>query len=297
LWQAYGCLNTIVRHEHNINLNHDSRIKLWLKGRHRFHVAKKSSVWNKTQVASIRLIPETSPLILLQKAAVMLGVHGGNRPSEIASQLISDIAVPDGPRGDLVVTISEESKTQAAGQHSFIVPDSEAEDPNTPAQIVRRYLAASNAYNRPAGTRVFRLYDKKTKKFTNRVLGKNTISGIPCVISTYLNLPEPKKYTGATFRRTAATILADEGTSLVGLKNFGRWKSSSSAEGYVAASKKQKTKMARRISNVGPLSPAVSSNATQQLVVPAPSSVAAPSPVVQLPGSDGSKFTITIQYG
>lgn len=50
------------------------------------------------------------------------------------------------------------------------------------------------------------------------------------------NLPNAENYTGHSFRRTSATILAENGGDLLTLKQHGGWKSSTVAEGYIAES-------------------------------------------------------------
>lgn len=88
--------------------------------------------------------------------------------------------------------------------------------------------------------------DRKTNsiKITKAVLGKNTIAKFPQDIATYLNLPDPKGYTGHCYRRTGATILADEGADTLQLKRAGGWKSDTVAQGYVDNSRPQKERTA-----------------------------------------------------
>ncbi len=57
-----------------------------------------------------------------------------------------------------------------------------------------------------------------------------------------------EKYTSHCFRRSGATFLADGGISLENLKRFGRWKSTTCAERYVADSSASKTDLALRVS-------------------------------------------------
>lgn len=51
-------------------------------------------------------------------------------------------------------------------------------------------------------------------KCTNQVIGKNKLSTMPKEIVIFLNLPNPERYTGHSFRRTSATFCADTGTRL-----------------------------------------------------------------------------------
>jgi len=56
-------------------------------------------------------------------------------------------------------------------------------------------------------------------------------------------------FTGHCFRRSAATIVADEGANQLQLKRLGHRKSSSVAEGYVADSKYGQVKVTRMITS------------------------------------------------
>lgn len=44
---------------------------------------------------------------------------------------------------------------------------------------------------------------------------------------------DPKGYSSHSFRRSAATVLVDNGCTIENLKRHGRWTSDSVAEGYV----------------------------------------------------------------
>ena len=68
-----------------------------------------------------------------------------------------------------------------------------------------------------------------------------------------------EKYTSHCFRRSGATFLADGGVSLENLKRFGRWKSTTCAERYVASSAAAKTGLALQISDQQKLSTQASS--------------------------------------
>lgn len=70
-------------------------------------------------------------------------------------------------------------------------------------------------------------------KCISQVVGINNFSRIPVQIAKYLKLPDPESYTGHSFRRSSATLLANSGGDLLQLKKHGGWKSSTVAEGYV----------------------------------------------------------------
>lgn len=84
-------------------------------------------------------------------------------------------------------------------------------------------------------------------KPTRQNMGHNTISGAPAKIANYLKLPNSNQYTGHSFRRTSATILADNGGDILSLKRHGGWKSSTVAEGYVEDSLAEKRRIAKMV--------------------------------------------------
>ena len=63
-------------------------------------------------------------------------------------------------------------------------------------------------------------------------MGKNRLRHILRQIEILLGL-EPNTLSAHVFRRTAATILANSGISLLGLKRAGRWKTLQTAEEYL----------------------------------------------------------------
>lgn len=66
--------------------------------------------------------------------------------------------------------------------------------------------------------------------FVNYQKGKCTTQ--PKLIATYLELNDAEEYTGHSFRRTSATLLANESSDMLQLKRHGGWKSGTVAEGY-----------------------------------------------------------------
>lgn len=81
------------------------------------------------------------------------------------------------------------------------------------------------------------------------------MSEVPKSIATFLDLPDPTNYTGHCFRRTSATLLANAGANLTTLKQHGRWRSSSVAEGYIENLLHTKKKIYDKIVNSENLPP------------------------------------------
>lgn len=84
-------------------------------------------------------------------------------------------------------------------------------------------------------------------KCSKQVIGINTIGSMPTNVAQWLNLPNPKEYTGHSFRRTSATILSNAGADTETLQKHGGWSSSKTAEGYVEQSINNKRKISTKI--------------------------------------------------
>lgn len=96
-------------------------------------------------------------------------------------------------------------------------------------EIVRNYLKL-----RPKNCPTERLFLKYVNgKCYSQPVGKNTFAKIPNDIACFLNLPDPKNFTGHCFRRSSATLLANSGCDILELKRLGGWKSATVAEGYI----------------------------------------------------------------
>jgi integrase len=88
-------------------------------------------------------------------------------------------------------------------------------------------------------------------KCTSQPVGKNTLGKTPRIIAEFLKLPDANKFTGHCFRRSAATMLAENGGDTRSLKQLGGWRSDKVAESYVKNYLQNKIKNAQIISSEG----------------------------------------------
>lgn len=150
--------------------------------------------------------------------------------------------------------------------------------PKTKTKVVRSFIITDQFYGivkkyidlRPSHvtTSSFFLNYQKGKCTIQRI-GKNKFTVIGKQIATYLNLPNPERYTGHCFRRSSATLYVDGGGDITGLKRHGGWKSSLVAEGYIDQSVNNKRITAETISKQ--VNNATASTATAAKVVNADS--------------------------
>lgn len=109
--------------------------------------------------------------------------------------------------------------------------------------IYKRYVAV-----RPKDTDINRFFSNICNgKCTKQVIGINKFGNMPKDVATYLKLPDPQLYTGHSFRRTSATLLAGSGADIATLKRHGGWTSDKIAEGYIEESVTNKKKICKQI--------------------------------------------------
>lgn len=110
-------------------------------------------------------------------------------------------------------------------------------------ELFRRYVAL-----RPKGLGHNKLFvGYRNGKCISQRVGIHTVGGVPKKIAEFLGLANPELYTGHSFRRTSATLLANAGAEFSVLKRHGGWKSSSVAEKYIEDSLEGKNKVAKMI--------------------------------------------------
>lgn len=115
---------------------------------------------------------------------------------------------------------------------------------------IRKYISL-----RPRNVNTSRLFLKYTQNnCTKQPIGINTFGKMPSVIASYLNLPNPSLYTGHSFRRSSATILANSGGDLLTVKKHGGWKSSAVAEGYIDTTLNKKIDVSNKLLRVDAIS-------------------------------------------
>jgi hypothetical protein len=67
-------------------------------------------------------------------------------------------------------------------------------------------------------------------------VGRSVLRKIAQCIAHQLKLPEEERYTGHSFRRSAASIASNAGATLMQLKGLGGWKSDAAAQRYIEKS-------------------------------------------------------------
>lgn len=128
--------------------------------------------------------------------------------------------------------------------------------PDTKTKIPRSFTVTGIFYNRYKKYACLRPTNFLDRRFFlkyqdgrchRQAVGINSFGRMPKIVASYLKLPYADLYTGHSFRRSSATILANAGADLLTLKRHGGWRSSTVAEGYVDDSMHTKMNIANRI--------------------------------------------------
>ena len=73
--------------------------------------------------------------------------------------------------------------------------------------------------------------------FAKTPLGKNMVGKVPSDMATHLHIDEPKKYTFHSYRRSAATAVADAGATSDQMQDFLGWTNAKMTTEYISTSK------------------------------------------------------------
>lgn len=233
-WSRFSMLKLMISNNQNINIGRYSKVIQLLKRKSVGYKPKKSNVFSQEEV--IKFLLDADDLqYLVHKVALTVGLFGGLRREEITLLKASNVK----DRGDCISVVIPSTKTYIS--RVFVISPLKVKEVNF-LDIVRKYIKL-----RPKVPHDRFFLGYKNDKCTKQAIGVNTIGDYPKVIATFLKLTDPRSFTGHTFRRTAATFMADAGLSMLEMKrNFG-WKSDSVAEGYIQDSFKNKQKVANNL--------------------------------------------------
>lgn len=215
LWSVWSMLKKTLSTHDGVDISRFLNLKSLLTNNGKGYKPKKSAIlkWNEVEKF---LRDATDHVYLASKVILVLGVSGALRCDELTNLKMEDVE----DLGNKFIVSVKDTKTHLDRQ--FVVGSKFY-------KTVKQYVDLRPHDNCP--DRFLINYYKG--KCTRQVIGKNKIGEVPKQIASFLELPEPKTYTGHCFRRTAATLLSDSGASLQMVKQLGGWKSDKVALGYV----------------------------------------------------------------
>lgn len=230
LWSYYSMLKSTMAINKDVDISKFHKLTAFLKRKNDGYRPKKAKIFTREE---LELFFTSAPdnKFLLMKVIAILGIAGACRRDELVKMKLDDmqdigsaiiVNVPDTKTGvDRVFTIS--------GNDNYL-------------ETIRKYINL-----RPNCDHNRLLINYNSEKCTKQPVGVNKIGKIPSQIATFLNLLDPRGYTGHSFRRTSATLLVDSGGDITSLKRHGGWKSTKVAEGYIENSIQSKLEIANKI--------------------------------------------------
>ncbi|KAF2895724.1 hypothetical protein ILUMI_10448, partial [Ignelater luminosus] len=166
---------------------------------------------------------------------LILGVAGACSRDELCRISVDDIE----DTGTIIIVNIPKGETNK--ERNFVI-QSENEDLNM-ANVFRKYAAL-----RPGAIehqRFFLCY--KQGQCGIRPVGIHTFGKIPSDIAKYLGLNNPNSYTGHSFRRSSAMLLANAGANILSLKRHGSWESNILVERFIKESLENNRKIANHL--------------------------------------------------
>nr|XP_046479430.1 uncharacterized protein LOC124217610 [Neodiprion pinetum] len=215
LWSIWSMLKKTLNIYEKINIHHFLTLKSLIKTNAKGYKPKKACAlrWN-----HITKFMDEAPdhTYLAMKVILIFGVCGCLSCDEITNMKVKDV---EDLTDKYLVSINYNKNDYAA---QFIIG-------NLFYDTVKKYISL-----RPSDEFSDRFFIKYVEgKCFPMAIGKHKIGEVPEKIASYLNLPDPKKYTGHSFRKTSATLLSDSGANMQMVKQLGRWRSDMAAQGYI----------------------------------------------------------------
>ena len=227
LWVIYSCINSRFIDVYGLDLKSLPRLRKFLKQQTSKYVAKKSSTFDPEEIQELLMKLQDKPTTraTLHGVAIALLYFGLLRGSEVKEITVRDVIVKD---SRILVKFMHDRKRRNEG-FSYEVP-------SLYYPMFKKYVGQICQKTVDKGMVQFLKNWNIQAKRRVQNMGKNQINllhGVACEILG----KDPSSYTSHTWRRSAATNLADAGVSFINLKRHGQWISDSVVEGYIANSK------------------------------------------------------------
>ncbi|KAJ8909421.1 hypothetical protein NQ315_013331 [Exocentrus adspersus] len=236
LWSTYSKLKATIMVNNDVDISKYCKLIAYLKNKSIGHKPSKSKTFSREEIYKF-LLQAPDDHYLMHNAALIFGIVGALRREELYKMNYEDINEIE---NILIITVPD-TKTHVTRRFTII-----GETPENNLNLIQIYKKYRN--QRPINAKSDHFFlQYRNGQCKTQVVGINNFSKIPSLIATYLNLPNPKNYTGHAFRRSSASLLVDSGGDILQLKKHGGWKSSTVAEGYVDDSLQNKMDSAAKI--------------------------------------------------
>jgi len=230
IWSSFSKVNTKYQDIGGLKLQDKfPRLKNLLKRYQDGYVKKRADTFDYEQIKKFLENANDEGKNLLHKAVVCIALYGGLRCADLVNIENDDVTIDSTTGVWIKYSVSKQSGSFHKS-NTFVIPP-----PHD--KYVIDYLNATN--------RLGRIFKNFNNKFTAQPMGVRTLALTPSVVAKYLGLQG--NFTGHCFRRSCATILAENGATSTQLKSLMNWRGEATALNYVDNSKRSRIVMAEKI--------------------------------------------------
>ena len=233
LWVIYSCVNKMFILNWKENLNNWPRVRDYMKAKTLMYVAKKAATFTAEEIddALTHYTLSDDHHDRLAAMHIILSYFGLLRLSDVLKVQKKDLSWDRHDRC-WKVTFEYSRKRKNPG-FCFLIPKKWS------AFVTSYFNEVDDIDYSPTDHKVpprFLRNYHKVKMRRQQNAGENNLSQIAKATAELVGL-DPTHYSNHSWRRSAATNLADRGVSLTNLKRMGQWQSDKVAEGYIACSR------------------------------------------------------------
>ena len=193
-------------------------------------IKKKATIFTTTEINAFVLDENLStPYWIVRRSIVCLAYYGGLRHTEIMGlQLEKCESTPEG----VYVTHMRAKQRSDKRCSRFLVP---RHGEKNAANVLDLYIRSIKEQLDIYSGRL--LWTGNSVGFEKRPMGRNMVAKVPHDMATYLKLENTEAYSFHSFRRSAATAVADAGATSEQMQDFFGWSSSRMTTEYISTSK------------------------------------------------------------
>ena len=229
LWTIYSMINSVSKGKYSFNLKLYCRVTILLKS-FDVDIKRKANVFSTNNIQQFLLDADsTTPYWIVRKTIVCLAYYGGLRHTEMMD---IQIELCESTSEGIYVTHSRAKQRSDKRSSRFLVPRT---DDSCSADIVDQYIGAIKEKLGKFTGRL--LWTGNAKYFSNQPMGRNMVSKVPSDMAERLQLDTPGGYTFHSFRRSAATAVADAGATSEQMRDFFGWANTKMTSEYISTSK------------------------------------------------------------
>ena len=233
LWVIYSCVNSWMIENGHPDLKYKPLLRKVLKFKTDRWVAKKANVFSPEDVHNCVMHfskdtnPKTGPKNFQRAITILLLYYGLLRVDDVLKIQVKDVKL--NKEGKFEISFFYQRKRFNNG-FTYTIPA-------IYTHLITRYIKELKPQvpNQKKNLRFLKNWNVRGKTRIQNA-GRNFVDRVAKDAAEYLGY-DPSTYSGHSWRRSAATNLADAGVTLTNLKRHGQWKSDTVCEGYMANSK------------------------------------------------------------